>query len=206
MICFVTDRRRAPDPSSAYLLNRITLAAVAGVDVIQIRERDLSDRDLLALVRGALDAVRGTAARILVNDRVDIALAAGAAGVHLRSDSADSTRVRAIVPPGFLIGRSIHDPGEAATARDCDFLLFGTVFTSAGKPAGHRVAGLDALRAACAQSRVPVLAIGGVDETNAAAVAAAGAAGIAAVGIFMADGPVASLVSLVRAIRTAFDS
>jgi len=80
------------------------------------------------------------------------------------------------------------------------------VFTSAGKPAGHRVAGLDALRAACAKSRVPVLAIGGIDETNVQAVADAGAAGIAAAGIFMADRQVSALVSTVRAIRAAFDS
>ncbi|PYR89266.1 MAG: thiamine phosphate synthase [Acidobacteria bacterium] len=206
MICFVTDRRRASDPSCAHLLDRINAAATAGVDVIQIRERDLPDRDLMALVGSALDLVRGTAARVLVNDRVDIALAAGAAGVHLRHDSADPARVRAIVPGRFLIGRSIHDPREAATARDCDFLLFGTVFTSAGKPAGHRVAGLDALRAACAKSRVPVLAIGGIDETNVQAVADAGAAGIAAAGIFMADRQVSALVSTVRAIRAAFDS
>lgn len=206
MICFVTDRRRAPDPSCAYLLDRINAAAAAGVDLIQIRERDLADRDLMALVAGALGLVRGTATRILVNDRVDIAIASGAAGVHLRHDSPDPARVRAMVRPGFLIGRSIHDPDEAADARGCDFLLFGTVFPSSGKPAGHPVAGVDALRATCARSRVPVLAIGGVDETNARAVAATGAAGVAAVGMFMADRPVAALRSAVRAIRRAFDS
>jgi thiamine-phosphate diphosphorylase len=206
VIGFVTDRRRAPDPSCAYLLERIQAAAIAGVDFIQIRERDLPDRDLMALAAGVLDAVRGTSARVLVNDRVDIALAAGTAGVHLRGDSADPTRVRAIVPPGFVIGRSIHDPGEAGVARDCDFLLFGTVFTSAGKPPGHRVAGVSALRAACARARVPVLAIGGVDETNAQAVADAGAAGVAAIGIFMADRTATELVSLVRALRAPFAS
>ena len=206
MIGFVTDRRRAPDPSCAYLLGRIHVAAVAGVDFIQIRERDLPDRDLVTLVRDAVREVGGTAARIVVNDRVDIALAASAAGVHLRGDSADPARVRAIVPPGFLIGRSIHDPAEAALARDADVLLFGTVFASAGKPAGHRVAGLDALRAACARARVPVLAIGGVDETNARAAADAGAAGIAAVGIFMADRPIAEVTGMVEAIRAAFES
>lgn len=206
MICFVTDRRRAPDPSCAYLLRRITAAAAAGVELIQIRERDLADRDLMTLVVCARGLLRGTSTRLLVNDRVDIAIASRAAGVHLRQDSPDATRVRAIAEPGFLIGRSIHDPGEAADARDCDFLLFGTVFPSPGKPAGHPVAGVDALRATCARSRVPVLAIGGIDETNARAVAATGAAGIAAVGIFMADRPLPVLRSVVRAIRSAFDS
>jgi thiamine-phosphate diphosphorylase len=206
VICFVTDRRRAADPSCSYLLERIHDAAIAGVDIIQIRERDLPDRELLALVRDALTAVRRTPARILVNDRVDIALAAGAAGVQLRSDSVDPTRVRAMAPHGFVIGRSIHEPAEAAAAHDCDFLVFGTVFPSAGKAPGHRFAGVDLLRDACARSRVPVLAIGGVDETNAGTVAAAGAAGVAAVGIFMADRPVGELESAVRAIRAAFDS
>jgi thiamine-phosphate diphosphorylase len=206
VIGFVTDRRRGPDPSCAYLLERIRAAAAAGVDFIQIRERDLPDRDLIGLVRAALGAVRGTSTRILVNDRVDLALASGAAGVHLRGDSADAGRVRAIVPAGFLIGRSIHDPADLAVARDCDFLLFGTVFASAGKPAGHRLAGVDALRIACAGSRVPVLAIGGIDATNARAVAGAGAAGVAAVGLFMADRRAEELVAIVGAIRDAFDS
>jgi thiamine-phosphate diphosphorylase len=206
VIGVVTDRLRARDPSCAYLITRIRAAAAAGVDFIQIRERDLPDRDLMALVRDALEAVSGTSTRILVNDRVDIALAAGAAGVHLRHDSVAAARVRAIVPPGFLIGRSIHDPDEAALAPECDFLLFGTVFASAGKPAGHHVAGLEALRAACARARVPVLAIGGVDETNAPAVAAVGAAGVAAVGIFMADRSARELEAVVRALRVPFAS
>jgi thiamine-phosphate diphosphorylase len=206
VICFVTDRRRAADPSCSYLLERIHDAAVSGVDLIQIRERDLPDRELMALVREALTAVRHTAARILINDRVDIALAAGAAGVQLRGDSVDAARVRGMVPHGFVIGRSIHDPGEAAAVRDGDFLVFGTVFPSAGKAPGYRFAGVELLRDACARSRLPVLAIGGVDETNALTVAGSGAAGIAAVGMFMAARPVGELESVVRAIRAAFAS
>ncbi len=204
MICFVTDRHRGADSSRTYLLDRIHAAAAAGVDVIQVRERDLPDRDLLSLVRDALGAIRGTAARLLVNDRLDIALASAAAGVQLRADSIDATRIREIVPRGFLIGRSIHHPTEAAAARDCDFLLFGTVFASSGKPAGHRVAGVDMLADACRRTRVPVLAIGGIDETNVHEVAAAGAAGIAAVSLFMADRSVEEVVSAVRAIRQQF--
>ena len=204
MICFVTDRRRGSDSSRAYLLDRIHAAAAAGVDVIQVRERDLADRDLMSLVRDARAAIRGTATRLLVNDRVDIALASGAAGVQLRADSIEAARIRAIVPPGFLIGRSIHDPAETAEARDCDFLLFGTVFASSGKPAGHRIAGVDALAEACRRARVPVLAIGGIDETNVNHVAAAGAAGIAAVGLFMADRSIPEIAAAVSAIRAAF--
>ena len=206
MIGFVTDRRRAADTSPAYLLDRIRAAAAAGVDWIQVRERDLCDRDLVALVRVAVDIVRGTATQILVNDRVDIALAAGAAGVQLRADSADAARVRALVPSGFLIGRSMHAHDDLARARDCDFVLFGTVFASAGKPADHPIAGVEALGQLCARSPVPVLAIGGIDETNAREAAAAGAAGVAAVGMFMADRSSAELARAVRAIRAAFAS
>jgi thiamine-phosphate diphosphorylase len=206
VIGFVTDRRRGADSSPAYLLDRIRAAAAAGVDWIQVRERDLCDRDRLALVRVAVDIVRGTATRILVNDRVDIALAAGAAGVQLRGDSPDAARVRAIVPPGFLIGRSMHAHDDLALARDCDFVLFGTVFASAGKPPDHPVTGVEVLRQLCARSAVPVLAIGGIDEANAHQIAAAGAAGIAAVGIFMVDRSSAELAAAVRAMRAAFAS
>jgi len=206
VIGFVTDRRRAADPSPAYLLDRIRAAAAAGVDWIQVRERDLSDRDLVALVRVAVDIARGTATQILVNDRVDIAIAAGAAGVQLRNDSADTSRVRALVPPGFVIGRSMHEGDDAARAGDCDFVLFGTVFASAGKRAGHQVAGVEALGQFCARSPVPVLAIGGIDETNAREVAAAGAAGAAAVGMFMADRSSAELGAAMCALRAAFPS
>ena len=183
----VTDRARfglSPDA----LVERLVRAARSGVSAIQIRERDLSGRDLTALVRRVIAAVQSTPAIVLVNDRPDVAIAAGAAGVHLRADSMPGTRLRAMTPPGFVIGRSVHDPGDvdAAVAEHAyDYLLFGTVFTSAGKPAGHRTAGLDGLRAACQRSPVPVIAIGGIDASRLPLIEASGAAGFAAVGMFM---------------------
>ena len=184
---FVTDRARFGLSLDA-LVDRIVAAARGGVSVIQIRERDLPDRDLAALVRRVIAAVQPAAARVVVNDRADVAIAAGAVGVHLRADSLPGARVRAIAPPGFIIGRSVHDGGEvdAAVAENAyDYLLFGTVFPSAGKPAGHRTAGVDGLRDACRRSTVPVIAIGGVDATRLALIEASGAAGFAAVGMFM---------------------
>lgn len=184
---FVTDRRRyglSPDE----LIARAARAAAGGVDVIQIRERDLPDGELTRLVRGVLNACAGTAARIVVNDRADIGIAAHAHGVHLRGDSAPVPRVRAITPPGFLIGRSVHsleEIDEVAAAGGCDYLIFGTVFQSAGKPAGHAIAGLDLLREACRRSPIPVIAIGGIDLSRVDAIASTGAAGFAAVGMFM---------------------
>ena len=187
----VTDRRRF-GLSLAALVER---AARAGVGMIQVRERDLGDRDLIALVRAMVRATAGSGTKVLVNDRADIAIAAGAAGVHLRSDSAAGARVRAAfaasaarATQAFLIGRSVHslDDVDAAIADGaCDYLLFGTVFRSAGKPADHPVAGLDGLAAACARSPIPVIAIGGIDRARLDDVAKTGAAGFAGVGMFM---------------------
>jgi thiamine-phosphate diphosphorylase len=183
----VTDRRRyALTP--AELIARTSRAAHAGVAFIQVRERDLPDAALLDLVRGILHGAAGTPAKVLVNDRVDVALAAGAHGVHLRSDSFPASRVRAIVPAAFIIGRAVHSLDEidrAAAGGGCDYLMFGTVFPSGGKPPGHSCAGLEGLRAACRRSPLPIIAIGGIDGARLDDVARSGAAGFAAVGMFM---------------------
>lgn len=186
----VTDRLRF-NLSLDALVERAVLAAGRGVASIQVRERDLADRDLIALVRRIRDAVGPAGPPVLVNDRADIALAAGAAGVHLRADSVAGARLRAIVPPGFVIGRSVHDLVEvdgALADGSYDYLLFGTVFPSAGKPAGHPVAGLDALREVCRRSPVPVIAIGGIDAGRVPLLEQSGAAGFAGVGMFMYSG------------------
>jgi thiamine-phosphate pyrophosphorylase len=179
------------------LVERAANAARAGVDVIQVRERDLADAGLVALVRAIVRATAATAARVVVNDRADLAILAGAAGVHLRGDSPAASRVRVMTPPGFVIGRSVHSLAEidaAVADGGCDYLMFGTVFPSAGKPDGHPVAGLEALTAACARSPLPVIAIGGVDQAGAALVRDAGAAGFAAVGLFMCLTPLPQVV------------
>lgn len=184
---FVTDRLRFGLSLDA-LVERAARAARSGVTAIQVRERDLTDRDLAALVRRVIAAVRDTATIVLVNDRVDVALAAGAAGVHLRGDSIPGARARALAPRPLIIGRSVHTTAEvdaAAADGSYDYLFFGTVFPSAGKPAGHPVSGLDALREACARSPVPVIAIGGIDAARIPLIEQSGAAGFAAVGHFM---------------------
>jgi thiamine-phosphate diphosphorylase len=183
---FVTDRARF-GLTPAALVERAARAPGRGAGVIQVREPDLTDAALLDLV-AAIVRTAGRDAQVLVNDRADVALAAGAAGVHLRGDSPPASRVRAIVPPGFVIGRAVHSLDEidaAVAGGGCDYLMFGTVFRSAGKPDGHPVAGLDALARACARSPLPVIAIGGITPDREADVARAGAAGLAAVGWFM---------------------
>lgn len=212
MIVMVTDRHRSGD--AARLIETVEYAASAGVDLIQVRERGLEDRDLFDMVRRII-AAAASRARVLVNLRTDVALAAGASGVHLPGTAPPASRVRTIVPPGFLIGRSVHDPDEARAAeRDggCDYLIFGTVFASAGKPAGHEVAGVDGLRAVCRAVRLPVIAIGGMDGARAREAAAAGAAGLAAIGMFVptpadrAGDPARAIAGRVAAARAAFDA
>ena len=126
-----------------------------------------------------MDCTRTTAARVVVNDRPDVALAAGAGGVHLKDDERSATRVRTLGPRDWILGRSVHDVTGARRAAESgavDYLLAGTVFGSASKP-GRRALGLDALRDIVRASTRPVLAIGGVRVTDGAAVAATGAAG-----------------------------
>jgi len=209
LLCLVTDRHRlvhaSGDDGREELAALVGAAARAGVDLIQIRERDLDARRLCELVRACLHAAHGSQSRILVNDRVDVALASGAAGVHLRSDSPATARIRAIVPAGFLIGRSIHSARDAAAAEEgggLDYLIAGTVFPSPSKSTVHGWLGLDGLRAVVERVELPVLAIGGVNLSAAAAIAATGAAGLAAISLF-ADAAAnhADLARLVRSIK-----
>jgi thiamine-phosphate pyrophosphorylase len=203
IISMVTDGAAAGERA---LLALIGAAAQAGVDLIQIRVRDLEAGALAGLTRDAIEGVSGTAARIVVNDRLDVALAAGAGGVHLRGDGLPAARARAIASPGFLIGRSVHSEDEAAeieAAGGCDYLMFGTVFPSESKPAEHPVAGLDALARVCARVRIPVIAVGGITVSVAADVRRAGAAGVAAIGAFKAG---SDPVEFVRAVRSSFDT
>jgi thiamine-phosphate pyrophosphorylase len=202
LIMLVTDRARA----GARFLDIIHDAARAGVTLVQVRESGLSDRALVVLTRDVVRAVAGTRAQVVVNDRVDVALAAGAAGVHLRGDSVDAPRVRRLAPPPFLIGRSVHAVDEAVAverAGGCDYLVFGTVFASASKPAGHQHQGTAELRRVCAAVALPVLAIGGIAVEHAPEIAAAGAAGVAAIGLFATTD---DLPRTLAALRASFDS
>ena len=206
VLCMVT----APLVSVAeeeLLIQRIASAARAGVHLIQVRQNRLEARALANLVERAGAATSGTSARVLVNDRVDVAVAVRGHGVHLRGDSMPGPRVRPIAPPGFLIGRSVHTVEEARAAEQAgglDYLLFGTVFPSASKP-GMAPAGLERLAEVCRSVTLPVLAIGGVTESTVAAVARAGAAGFAAIGFFATPPPETMTERIGHAIA-AFDT
>lgn len=194
LVMLVTDRHRCVAGGrdrSAALVEQVAAAAAAGVDLIQVREPDLPDRELCDLVSRAVERVRGTNSVVLVNDRIDVALASGAAGVHLRADSVPPAEARRLLPPGAMLGRSVHGTQEAtASVRGdaLDYLVLGTVFTSRSKP-GRSAVGAGRLRAVVEEVTIPVLAIGGVTVDNSMEVFRTGAAGIAAIGLFCERSP-----------------
>jgi thiamine-phosphate pyrophosphorylase len=149
----------------------------------------------------------------VVNDRLDVALAAGAGGVHLRADSVPPRLARSLAPSGFLIGRSVHRVEDATEVEaDVDYVIAGTVWSTSSKPVGHELLGVRGLAAITAAVQVPVLAIGGVTVETSAAAAAAGAKGVAGIGLFMPALPgtaaagcrAAPLREIAVSVRTAF--
>jgi thiamine-phosphate pyrophosphorylase len=201
LLYYITDRKQFPGPEPRrreLLLAKIAEGSRAGVDFIQLREKDLPARELEALACEAVGIVRETRnakreTRLLINSRSDVALAAGADGVHLLSDDIPASDARAVWSAALarnskletrnaIIAVSCHTADEVrlAEAQGADFAVFGPVFEKVGT--SLRV-GLDALRAACL-GQMPVLAIGGVTLANARACLEAGAAGIAAIRLF----------------------
>jgi thiamine-phosphate diphosphorylase len=213
MICLVTDRRRLSTGTDASdrLVDLVAAAARAGIDLIQIRERDLDARRLIALVRRCVEAAEGTSTKVLVNDRADVAVAAGAHGVHLRGDSIAAAAVRSLIGDGALIGRSVHGADEARAVSDAggvNYLIFGTLYPTASKKPAHPVTALDELSVAC-RAGVPVLAIGGMTVERAAESARAGAAGIAGIGLFVPPAGTSAdrhLQTITTELRRVFDT
>jgi thiamine-phosphate pyrophosphorylase len=192
ILYLVTDRHRLArdvpfENARRCLLRQAEYAVDARLDGIIVRERDLEARDIADLTLALVALTRGTRTRVLVSDRVDVALATGADGVHLRGDSMAPEPVRRMTPRRFVIGRSVHRADEAAAVDGVDYLIAGTVWASASKPEGHPLLGLDGFSAIVKAARVPVLAIGGVAIDRLHLVASAGGAGIAAIGLFMGD-------------------
>jgi thiamine-phosphate pyrophosphorylase len=199
------------------LLDKIAEAARAGVDYIQLREKDLPTRELEMLAREAVDVIRQRSTEnlrtaLLINSRTDVALAAGADGVHLRSDDVSPQEVRAIWekcgagasarelwPREPLIGVSCHLPGEAKQAEvdGAAFAVFAPVFAKKDVPNAHPT-GLAQLREAC-KAKIPVLALGGVTPENARSCLEAGASGIAAIRLFQ-ENKIAETVANLRRI------
>lgn len=157
-----------------------------GIDFIQIREKDLSDRDLFLLARDVVSSARSSSCRILVNGRADVALAAGAHGVHLPSSGLRADDLRPWLPEGFLVGVSVHSESEAmrAWASGADYMLLGPVFTTPSKAGYGPPLGLESFREICRAIPLPVLGLGGIDAGTMEAVLKSGAAGVAAIRLF----------------------
>jgi thiamine-phosphate pyrophosphorylase len=207
ILCYVTDRKLlAPGEGGARtgVVRQIRDTIAAGVDWVQIREKDLAAGELLGLVRQATSASEAGGAetggsmrsgrgrtKIMVNDRLDLALAGAAAGVHLGQESAPVADVvrwcrKGNAPREFIVGVSSHSVGEAREAENAgaSYVIFGPVFDTPSKRAFGQPLGIAQLSLVCAALKIPVLAIGGIEARNARECWRAGAAGIAAIRMF----------------------
>ena len=193
LLCYVTDRRQlsiSKDEQCARLTVKIAELAAAGVDWIQIREKDLGGAQLSVVAREAIAKV-GPSCRIIVNDRLDVACAAGAAGVHLGENSISVRDARSFardrgMGKDFLIGASVHslEAAKTAGADGADYILFGPVFATPSKVSFGAPQGLGRLKGICGGLAIPVLAIGGITTQNAAECYRQGAYGMAGIRIF----------------------
>lgn len=188
------------------LLEVVREVLAAGAPAIQLRAKRDAAGAQVELARALRVATREAGALFFVNDRLDVALAVGADGAHLGDDDLPIAAARAIVPPGFLLGRSVDTPAEAAAAarEGADYLGAGPVFPTASKEDAGRVLGADGLREIVTASKLPVVAIGGIEPRNAAEVFAAGVAGVAVIrGVLLAPNPAGATRALLTAAEAA---
>lgn len=192
----------AASPATTPEILRLVQAAIdAAIPLFQIREKSLPARALFELTSRAAEITRGSRTRLLVNDRSDIARAAGAHGVHLTTRSLPARVVRNVYGPDFVIGVSTHSlrEAEAAWKAGADFVVFGPVFETESKRVFGEPQGLDKLReVTSALGQFPVLAIGGITLDNVAECFAAGASGIAAIRLLNDSETMASTVDTIR--------
>ena len=184
-----------PRPRCGRRLEEVVAEVVAaGATAIQLRDKEAPPRELLALARRLRTVTARRGALLIVNDRLDIALAAGGDGVHLGPDDVPVAAARRVVPDGFLLGHSTDDPGVArrAEADGADYLGCGTVFPTTGKADAGADIGVGGLAAVARSVRIPVLAIGGVTAERVPFLGGSGAGGVAVISAVMAAGRPAS--------------
>lgn len=208
LVYLITDRRLLPHqergPDLTFLIDFADRAAAAGVDMVQIRERDLPARDVLFVTESIAKSVRNTDARVLVNDRADIAASAGA-GVHLTTRSLAVEVVRAAFGPHMLIGVSTHtfDEARLADERGADFVVFGPVFETATKREYGEPVGVEALHRVATRVTIPVLALGGITLSSFRVALDAGAAGVAGISMFTEAQDLGRLVAAIKGYGVA---
>jgi len=194
----ITDRRHT---GGRPLIAALQAAAHAGIKAVQIREKDLTPRELYALAGEARDALRPLGTKVLINDRADIACAAGLDGVHLTTTSLSPKAARCCVGDDALVAVSTHTLAEArfAEAFGADFITFGPVFHTASKAPYGPPVGLDALREVCAAVSIPVFALGGITPERVPACLNAGAHGVAAISALLDVERIAEAVAAFKA-------
>ncbi len=192
----ISDRRLAGEGG---LVGQLSSLIRGGADWVQLREKDLPDRALFEVLKALRWEALRFGARLLVNGRPDLALAAGAAGVHLPSEGLPTKEVRRLCPSPLLVVRSCHSLEEVLRAAEegADAVTLGPVFATPSKAPFGAPLGLEALKEACARSPIPVLALGGISRGRVAEVLGAGASGVAAIRLFAEmENPLAELPAL----------
>lgn len=181
------------------LIARSAAAARGGASCIQLRLKDVSARDLVGVAR---ELVRAVGVPVIVNDRADVAIAAGAAGVHLGAGDVPASAIRSIAPAGFIIGASVGNDAEVAGSADADYVGIGPFFSTGSKSDAGEPLGPEGFSRLAAATGLPAVAVGGVTAENAAIAMSAGAAGIAVIaGIFASTDPGAAASRLRSAIE-----
>ena len=193
----ITDNIR---DGQAGLIARAAAAAHGGATCIQLRLKDVPARDLVVVAR---ELVRAVGVPVIVNDRADVAIAAGAAGVHLGAEDVPPSAIRKIAPEGFIIGASVGDDGEVAGSAGADYAGIGPFFASGSKEDAGAPIGANGFARLARAVGIPAVAIGGVTAENAALPMAAGAVGVASIaGVFGSADPAGAARRLRSAIET----
>jgi len=208
LVYVITDRRlllhQARTPELTCLIEFAEHAVAAGVDIIQIREPGLSACELLSLTEAIANLAHKSGTGVLINDRSDIAMSAGA-GVHLTTRSMSAGVVRRAFGPDLMIGVSTHSSEEAKVAESAgaDFIVFGPVFETASKKQYGDPVGLEALSQVANDLSIPVLALGGITLTNYSLALDAGAEGVAGISMFAQALDLTTVVATIKGHRVA---
>ena len=182
------------------LIARASAAVHGGATCVQLRLKDVAARDLVSIAR---ELVRAIGVPVFVNDRTDVAIAAGAAGVHLGADDMPVSAARGIAPEGFIIGVSVGSDDEVAFSAGADYVGIGPVFATNSKLDAGAPIGIEEFTRLSVATGIPAVAIGGITAANARSAIDAGAVGVAVISsVFGATDPLAAARQLAFAIGT----